>query len=120
MNVRDLFDTYPTTFSFEFFPPKTPESAEQLYQSIAELEALKPQFVSITYGAGGSPRDPTHEFVARIKARGVLAPSPHLTCVNHSESETAAILGRYAGGGISNITPPGGAPPLGAAHDRSR
>jgi len=120
MHVRDLFDIYPTTFSFEFFPPKTPEAAEQLYQSIAELEPLKPQFVSITYGAGGSTRGLTHDLVVRIKDRGVLDPFPHLTCVSHQEGEIAGILERYAAAGIGNIIALGGDPPLGAAHDRSR
>ena len=110
MHVRDLFETYPALFSFEFFPPKTAETAEGLYQSIGELEGLKPQFVSITYGAGGSTRDLTHDLVLRLKQRGVLDPFPHLTCVGHTEGEIRTILERYAAAGISNIIALGGDP----------
>jgi methylenetetrahydrofolate reductase (NADPH) len=123
MHIRDLFATYPTLFSFEFFPPKTADSAEQLYQSIGELEGLKPQFVSITYGAGGSTRDLTHELVLRLKQRGVLDPFPHLTCVCHTEREIRTILERYAAAGISNIIALGGDSPRdegGRAYDRSK
>ena len=120
MHVRDLFETYPALFSFEFFPPKTKETAEQLYQSIGELEGLKPQFVSITYGAGGSTRELTHELVVRLKQRGVLDPFPHLTCVGHTEAEIRSILERYAAAGISNIIALGGDSPKGPAHDRSK
>jgi methylenetetrahydrofolate reductase (NADPH) len=119
MHARELFDTYPATFSFEFFPPKTAEAAEQLYQSISELEGLKPQFVSITYGAGGSTRDLTHDLVVRIKQRGVVDPFPHLTCVGHTQAEVQAILDRYAAAGISNIIALGGDLPKGTQHDRS-
>lgn len=108
MHARDLFDTFSTTFSFEFFPPKTPESAEQLFAAITELEPLKPSFVSITYGAGGSTRDLTHELVVRLKQRGVLDPVPHLTCVCHAEPELRSILDRYAHAGIANVLALGG------------
>lgn len=111
MHASDLFSTYTATFSFEFFPPKTAEAAEQLYQSINELEALKPQFVSVTYGAGGSTRDLTHDLVVRLKRAGKLDPCPHLTCVGHSEGEIRSILERYAQAGISNILALGGDPP---------
>ncbi len=120
MHAKDLFEHYPATFSFEFFPPKTAESAEQLYESIGELEGLKPQFVSITYGAGGSTRDLTHDLVLRLKQRAVLDPFPHLTCVGHSEAEIRTILGRYAAAGISNIIALGGDLPKGSGLDRSK
>ncbi|HVU63658.1 MAG TPA: methylenetetrahydrofolate reductase [NAD(P)H] [Phycisphaerales bacterium] len=120
MHARELFDTFPATFSFEFFPPKTAEAAEQLYHSISELETLKPQFVSITYGAGGSTRDLTHDLVVRIKQRGVVDPFPHLTCVGHTEKEVRSILERYAAAGISNIIALGGDLPQGTTHDRSK
>jgi methylenetetrahydrofolate reductase (NADPH) len=120
MHIRDLFATHPATFSFEFFPPKTAAAAETLYKSIAELEPLKPSFVSITYGAGGSTRDLTHDLVIRLKSEGKLAPVPHLTCVCHQEHEIAAILERYARAGISNILALGGdVPPALGAYDRS-
>jgi methylenetetrahydrofolate reductase (NADPH) len=111
MHARDLFNTYSSTFSFEFFPPKTPDAAEQLFIAINELEPLKPSFVSITYGAGGSTRELTHDLVVRLKQRGVLDPVPHLTCVGHTDAEIRAIVERYAQAGISNILALGGDPP---------
>ncbi len=121
MHAQDLFDRQRTTFSFEFFPPRTPETAEQLYSAIAELESLKPSFVSITYGAGGSTRELTHDLVLRIRNQSSLLPIPHLTCVGHTEAEIRAILERYAAAGISNIVALGGDLPKGMeSHDRSR
>lgn len=121
MHIRDVFQKHRTTFSFEFFPPRTAESADALFAAMKELEALKPTFVSITYGAGGSTRDLTHDLVLRVKARGSLNPFPHLTCVGHSEQEIREILGRYAAAGIANIIALGGDIPQSmAGHDRSR
>ncbi len=121
MHVRDIFDRGETTFSFEFFPPKTAKSAEALYQTIADLEALRPSFVSVTYGAGGSTRDLTHDLVLRIKRETSLDPIPHLTCVCHSEDDIAQIVGRYAAEGVSNILALGGDPPRDlAGYDRSK
>ncbi len=120
MHARDLFDIYPATFSFEFFPPKTAEAAEQLYTTIRELEALKPQFVSITYGAGGSTRELTHDLVVRLKQQGTVDPFPHLTCVGHTRAEIQTILERYAAAGIGNIIALGGDLPKSASHDRSQ
>jgi 5,10-methylenetetrahydrofolate reductase len=73
MHVQDIFQSHPTTFSFEFFPPKTAETAESLYETIRELEPYQPHFVSVTYGAGGSTRELTHELVVRIVGNEVLA-----------------------------------------------
>lgn len=121
MHAQELFDRQRTTFSFEFFPPRTAETAEQLYAAITELEALKPTFVSITYGAGGSTRELTHDLVVRIKDQTSLQPVPHLTCVGHTEAEIRGILERYAAAGISNIVALGGDLPKGMEnHDRSR
>src|SRR5712692_7243453 len=103
MHIHDIFAQYRTTFSFEFFPPKTDQAAEQLYQAITELESLRPSFVSVTYGAGGSTRQRTHDLVVRIKETTALDPVPHLTCVCHQEEEIRSILERYAEHGISNI-----------------
>ena len=111
MHCLDIFERHRTTFSFEFFPPKTPESAEKLYQTISELESLKPAFVSVTYGAGGSTRELTHELVARIKTSTSVPTVPHLTCVCHSEAQITEILSRYASLGIGNILALGGDPP---------
>jgi len=103
VHIRDIFKQNPTTFSFEFFPPKTHEAAELLYQSIKKLEPLKPAFVSVTYGAGGSTREMTHEVVLRLKTTTTLDPVAHLTAVCHSEQDICGILQRYAKAGISNI-----------------
>lgn len=111
MHIQDVFRDNPTTFSFEFFPPKTAEAAECLYQTIRELEAYLPHFVSVTYGAGGSTRELTHDLVLRIKTQTELNPIPHLTCVCHKEAEIASILERYASEGVGNILALGGDPP---------
>ncbi|MGD9688468.1 MAG: methylenetetrahydrofolate reductase [NAD(P)H] [Phycisphaerales bacterium] len=108
MHIRDIFARHSTTFSFEFFPPRDPASAETLYGTITEFEALKPSFVSVTYGAGGSTRELTRDLVVRLKAQSSLQPVPHLTCVCHSEEEIRAILERYAEAGIGNILALGG------------
>ncbi len=121
MHIQDIFARYATTFSFEFFPPKGVEGANQLYATIAALEEYKPSFVSVTYGAGGSTRELTHELVERIRNTTNITPIPHLTCVCHSEAEIHAILKRYALGNIHNILALGGDPPRDAPdYDRAR
>ncbi|HUO09854.1 MAG TPA: methylenetetrahydrofolate reductase [NAD(P)H] [Phycisphaerae bacterium] len=120
MHIRDIFAANPTTFSFEFFPPKTDEAAEALFAHIRDLETLKPAFVSVTYGAGGSTRERTHNLVVRIKETTTLDPVPHLTCVCHAQQDIAAILERYAAHNVSNILALGGDPPAGTAHDRTK
>ena len=111
MHISDILAKYQTTFSFEFFPPRTAKASEALYQTISELEAYKPSFVSVTYGAGGSTRELTHDLVVRLKNETSLDPIPHLTCVCHQESEIEEILQRYAETKISNILALGGDPP---------
>lgn len=111
MHITDIFETNSTTFSFEFFPPKGPEAAEKLYETINHLEEYEPNFVSVTYGAGGTTREMTHDLVIRIKERGKLDPIPHLTCVCHSEAEVGEILQRYAQAGVSNLLALRGDPP---------
>lgn len=121
MHIRDVFARHRQTFSFEFFPPKTAESAEALYGAMRELEALKPSFVSVTYGAGGSTRELTHDLVVRVKTQTPLDPFPHLTCVCHQEGEIRSILERYAAAGISNIIALGGDIPGNMPnHDRGK
>src|SRR5436189_3997023 len=87
MHITDIMRGDSPTFSFEFFPPKTPAAAEVLYQTIRDLESYTPHFVSVTYGAGGSTRDLTHDLVERIQHTTKLDPIPHLTCVCHNEEE---------------------------------
>jgi methylenetetrahydrofolate reductase (NADPH) len=103
MHIRDIFAQHGTTFSFEFFPPKSEAAGEELFANIRQLETLKPSFVSATYGAGGSTREVTHELVVKLKTQTSLDPMPHLTCVCHDEAQIDAILHRYAAAGISNI-----------------
>ncbi len=120
MHILDIFAQQSPTFSFEFFPPRTPAAAEALFQTISQLESLKPSFVSVTYGAGGSTRELTHDLVLRIKATTSIEAIPHLTCVCHSEAEVEQLLVRYSNGGVSNILALGGDPPQSMPeHDRS-
>jgi methylenetetrahydrofolate reductase (NADPH) len=119
MHITDIMRGSSPTFSFEFFPPKTPEAAETLYQTIRDLESYMPHFVSVTYGAGGSTRDLTHDLVERIQHTTKLDPIPHLTCVCHKEQEVEEILLRYAKSGIGNILALGGDRPAGI-YDKSR
>ncbi|MDH4410627.1 MAG: methylenetetrahydrofolate reductase [NAD(P)H] [Verrucomicrobiales bacterium] len=111
MHIQDIFAKGGPTLSFEFFPPKTAEASEALYETISELEAYEPSFVSVTYGAGGSTRELTHDLVVRLKTTTSLDPIPHLTCVCHQESDISSILERYAEEGVGNILALGGDPP---------
>ena len=119
MHITDIMRRDSPTFSFEFFPPKTPEAAEILYQTIRDLESYMPHFISVTYGAGGSTRDLTHDLVERIQTTTKLDPIPHLTCVCHKEGEIESILIRYAKTCIGNILALGGDPPRGCSYDKS-
>jgi methylenetetrahydrofolate reductase (NADPH) len=92
-----------TTYSFEFFPPSSDEAEAQLARTLAELEPLRPSFVSITYGAGGSTRDRTHRLVVDVLRRTTMTPMAHLTCVGHDRSELVDILERYRDDGVGNI-----------------
>jgi methylenetetrahydrofolate reductase (NADPH) len=121
MHVLDILRDHATTFSFEFFPPKTDRASDELFSTIAQLQELKPSFVSVTYGAGGSTRERTHDLIVRIQRETDLTAVSHLTCVCHSRDELAAILGRYAQSGIENILALGGDPPKNLqGHTRSQ
>jgi methylenetetrahydrofolate reductase (NADPH) len=121
MHVLDLFARHNTTFSFEFFPPKTDAASDELFQTIAHVQELKPSFVSVTYGAGGSTRDRTHDLIVRIQKETDLTAISHLTCACHTLEEMTHILDRYAAAGIENILALGGDPPKNLANfDRSK
>src|SRR5690242_1727363 len=110
-SIGDLVRGSEPTFSFEFFPPKTAEGERHLWQAIRELEPLRPSFVSITYGAGGSTRDTTIRVTERIATETTLLPMAHLTAVNHSRAELRQLVGQLAGAGIRNILALRGDPP---------
>src|ERR1051325_8201361 len=120
MHTTDIMGSNSPMFSFEFFPPKTIQAAETLYQTIRDLESYMPHFVSVTYGAGGSTRELTHDLVERIQHTTKLDPIPHLTCVCHNEAEIEAILMRYAKSAIANILALGGDRPRDIPYDKSR
>jgi methylenetetrahydrofolate reductase (NADPH) len=113
MKIRDLFHTQAQTFSFEFFPPKTKEDAEELFVRVRELKLLGPSFVSVTYGAGGSTRQNTIDLVCRFESELNLVAMAHLTCVGHSRAELRDILHELKARGIENIMCLRGDPPRG-------
>src|SRR6202046_2199143 len=104
--------------SFEFFPPKTEEMERSLWETIKRLAPLAPNFVSVTYGAGGSTRERTHSTIPRILSETDLLPAAHLTCVGAACGEIDEIVDRYHDAGVRPIValrgdPPGG---IGAAY----
>src|SRR5271170_6803854 len=107
------FDAGPPRISFEFFPPKTQEMEERLWAAIKRLEPLRPRFVSVTYGAGGSTRERTHSTVRRIRQETVLEPAAHLTCVAAARAEIDAVAGDYWEAGIRHLVALRGDPPGG-------
>lgn len=113
-HFREQFKS--TTFSFEFFPPKTADGAQKLFEHIVRLEALSPSFVSVTYGAGGSTRQLTRDLVHRVRSETGITTVPHLTCVQHSEEEIRGIVEGYAERGIQSILALRGDPPKNEAH----
>ena len=99
--------------SFEFFPPKSDKMEDQLWSSIKRLAPLAPEFVSVTYGAGGSTRERTHNTVARIVKETALRPAAHLTCVNASKEEVNEVARAYWADGVRHIVALRGDPPEG-------
>lgn len=110
---RPLFVTIPGDFrvSFEFFPPKTEKMEVQLWNAVVELAPLRPSFVSVTYGAGGSTRERTHATVSRIVAETGLTTAAHLTCVGASKDEIADVADRYWEAGVRHVVALRGDPP---------
>ena len=111
MHISDILSASKPSLSFEFFPPRAQAAWEELYETIRDLETLSPTFVSVTYGAGGSTRELTHDLVLRIRQTTNIPPVPHLTCVGHTRDEIDAILTRYAEAGVANILALRGDPP---------
>jgi len=100
-------------FSFEFFPPKTPEGEANLYEAVAQLEPLKPAYVSVTYGAGGTTRGKTLDIVSRIRAEHGLEAMAHFTCVDATEAELRETLDEMRERGLDNVLALRGDPPGG-------
>jgi methylenetetrahydrofolate reductase (NADPH) len=112
MKINPLHSAKPA-ISFEFFPPKTPQGEAVLFRTLHELKPLKPAFVSITYGAGGSERSKTPDWAARIQHEVGLTAMAHLTCAGSTREELLAILHQYRQIGVRSIMAVRGDPPQG-------
>jgi methylenetetrahydrofolate reductase (NADPH) len=99
------------SFSFEFFPPRTPEAEATLEKTLVELEPLRPTFVSFTYGAGGTTREKTYEVVVSVLRTTTMTPMAHLTCAGHTSAQLRQLLERYRDDGVENILALRGDPP---------
>ena len=113
MHIRDLLRQQQPCFSFEFFPPRTREGAEQLYKTMVDLVLLRPSYVSVTYGAGGSTRELTHGLMIRIREHTGLTVVSHMTCVGSTKADIGEILREYREHGIDDIMALRGDPPKG-------
>lgn len=109
-HISEILQRGPSV-SFEFFPPRTDEAEQTLTRTLAELEPLAPSYVSVTYGAGGTTRERTHDIVVHINRETSMTAMAHLTCAAHSRAELRAIVERYGGAGIENVLALGGDPP---------
>jgi methylenetetrahydrofolate reductase (NADPH) len=118
MRINELLAHKRPVFSVEFFPPKTPEGVRQLFETVEALKPLEPDYVSVTYGAGGATRDGTVEISAQIKQKHGLEVMAHLSCVGETREGLAQILDRFAEIGIENVLALRGDPPRGETEFR--
>lgn len=115
MHLRKIFENHWPSVSFEFFPPKSPEAADALYHNVKELDRLRPSFVTVTFGAGGSTRHLTEGVVFRLNRETGITAIPHLTSVNASRADIHRILENYQERGIENVVALRGDMPPGTA-----
>jgi methylenetetrahydrofolate reductase (NADPH) len=115
VRIAERYASGKPTFSFEFFPPKTEPGFDALFATIRDLAPLGPDFVSVTWGAGGSTRRKTVELVIQIEREAGLTAMAHLSCVGSSRAQLAEALDRLAAGGIANVLALGGDRPAGYA-----
>ncbi|MEM7679331.1 MAG: methylenetetrahydrofolate reductase [NAD(P)H], partial [Myxococcota bacterium] len=113
MRLSDAFERDYPVFSFEFFPPKTPEGEARLWKALTELHPLKPTYVSVTYGAGGSTQAKTVELTGRIKKELGIEPLAHLTCVGADQDQLRRVLDDLQEAGVENVLALRGDPPKG-------
>src|SRR5258706_7828143 len=111
MRIAELFRRREPVFSFEFFPPKTPQGVQNLYRTIEQLRELQPSFVSVTYGAGGSTRELTLDLVSRIRSEIGIETMAHLTCVGAGREQLRSVLDELGSRGIENVLALRGDPP---------
>jgi methylenetetrahydrofolate reductase (NADPH) len=110
LKISDILKTGPS-FSFEFFPPRDEKMEGVLAQTLRDLEPLQPSYVSVTYGAGGTTRERTHDLVVGINRDTTMTAMAHLTCAAHTRAELVEIVARYRDAGVDNILALGGDPP---------
>lgn len=109
--ISDILARGERTVSFEFFPPKTPEAEATLEQTLIDLEPLNPSYVSVTYGAGGTTRERTHDIVVKINRETSMTAMAHLTCAAHTREQLVEIVTRYRDASIENVLALAGDPP---------
>ncbi len=120
MRISEIYRRRPRVFSFEFFPPKSDEGFRSLYRTIEKLKSRSPDFVSVTWGAGGSTRRKTVDLVIEIQRELGITAMSHLSCVDSTQEQIAQVLDKLEAGGVKNVLgvtgdrPPGYEPPPGA------
>lgn len=117
VDLGEVLSSGRRSFSFELFPPKTEDGERVLWQTVREIESLRPTFVSVTYGAGGSTQDRTVRLTGEIARDTTLTPVAHLTCVGASRDELRSVVGHYAAEGVRTVLALRGDPPTGLGTD---